>query len=107
MHEAFGFGVPMAVLPVFGDQPTNADSVASSGAGFSFCQPLRSLTVDALKKAIGAMVDPDTSNSYRSAARSMMQQMKDAGGVRAAVDAIEHEDSPIEEQKTLQKLVLK
>jgi len=89
MHEAFGYGVPMAVVPVFGDQPSNADNVASCGAGFSFCQPLVSLTVDAVKKAVTAILDPEASNCYRSAAGVMMQHTKEAGGVGAAADAIE------------------
>eukprot|EP00438_Fugacium_kawagutii_P015525 Skav201966 [mRNA] locus=scaffold103:268394:269735:+ [translate_table: standard] len=51
MHEALSFGVPLAVVPIFGDQPANADVVASTGAGVSFRFPQETLTVPALKEA--------------------------------------------------------
>ena len=44
-------GVPLAVVPIFGDQPVNADVVASTGAGVSFRYPRETLTVPALKEA--------------------------------------------------------
>mmetsp|Transcript_144977 Transcript_144977/g.403828 ORF Transcript_144977/g.403828 Transcript_144977/m.403828 type:complete len:153 (-) Transcript_144977:169-627(-) len=88
MHEAMGFGVPMVVVPVFGDQPTNADSVARCGAGFSFRRPLESLTTEAVKTAVAAILDPDESNSYRAAAQDMMRHAKEAGGAVAAARVI-------------------
>jgi len=88
MHEALGFGVPMVVVPVFGDQPTNADSVARSGVGFSFRRPLESLTAEALKTAVAAILDPDESNGYRAAAQDMMRRAKEAGGAVAAANVI-------------------
>eukprot|EP00913_Durusdinium_trenchii_P033703 g31551.t1 len=36
VHEALSFGVPMVVIPIFGDQPVNADTVAKTGCGISF-----------------------------------------------------------------------
>ena len=36
MHEALGCGVPMAVIPIFGDQPPNAEAVAKAQCGVSF-----------------------------------------------------------------------
>jgi len=88
MHEALGFGVPMVVVPVFGDQPTNGDSVARSGAGFSFRRPLESLTAEALRTAVATILDPEKSNSYRAAAQDLMRRAKEAGGAVAAAKAI-------------------
>merc|ERR1712048_1103540 len=88
VHEALGFGVPLAVVPMFADQPTNADSVAHAGAGFSFSKPLETLTAPALRDALCKLVDTNHSNTYRVAAGTMMKKMKDAGGVAGAVDSI-------------------
>jgi len=88
MHEALSFGVPMAVIPAFADQPTNADTVASAGAGFSFTRPLESLTVEALTEAVMAILDPSDSNSYRAKAVVLMHKMKAAGGVATAADTV-------------------
>ncbi|CAE8721084.1 unnamed protein product [Polarella glacialis] len=38
MHEALSFGVPLAVVPIFGDQPFNADSVARCGNSAALSQ---------------------------------------------------------------------
>jgi len=88
MHEALGFGVPMVVVPVFGDQPINADSVTHVGAGFSFKRPLETLTVEALNEAVMAILNPGAGNTHRAGAEVMMHQMKQAGGVQAAADYI-------------------
>jgi UDP:flavonoid glycosyltransferase YjiC (YdhE family) len=50
MHEALSLGVPMAVVPIFGDQPVNADTVARSGAGVSFRNPLSTLSTTSLRQ---------------------------------------------------------
>merc|ERR1712139_747364 len=88
MHEALGFGVPMVVVPVFGDQPINADTVTRVGAGFSFKRPLETLTVEALNEAVMAILNPGAGNTHRAGAEVMMHQMKQAGGVQAAADYI-------------------
>jgi len=88
MHEALGFGVPMVVVPVFGDQPINADTVARLGAGFSFRRPFETLTVEALRQAVMAILNAGASNTYRAGAEVTMHQMKKAGGVQAAADYI-------------------
>ena len=48
--KALYFGVPMAVVPIFGDQPQNADVVAKAGCGVSFRRPLETFTVPALRE---------------------------------------------------------
>merc|ERR1712039_19105 len=48
MHEALSSKVPMLVVPVFGDQPLNADAIAKCGAGIAFRNPLDSVTPAAL-----------------------------------------------------------
>jgi len=88
MHEALGFGVPMVVVPVFGDQPINADTVARLGAGLSFKRPLETLTTEALSEAVMAILNPEAGNTYRAGAEVAMQQLKRAGGVPAAADYV-------------------
>lgn len=88
MHEALGLGVPMIVVPLFGDQPINADTIVRTGAGFGFRRPFESLTTQALKDAAMALVNPEVSNTYRAAANAQMQLMKQAGGAKAAANEI-------------------
>lgn len=88
MHEALGFGVPMIVVPVFGDQPINADTVARLGAGFDFTRPLETLNTEVLNEAVTAILNPEAGNTYRAAAEVTMHQMKQAGGVQAAADYV-------------------
>jgi len=86
MHESLSFGVPMAVVPIFGDQPANADSVARCGAGLSFGQPLDTVSSQSLRSAFLQLVAKDS--SFRAAAKSMSEKIKDAGGAHVAAQAI-------------------
>jgi UDP:flavonoid glycosyltransferase YjiC (YdhE family) len=88
VHEALSFGVPMAVVPFFGDQPTNADSVAAAGAGVSFKDPLKSVSVSDLREAVNDLLDMSDSNTYRAAARGVMKKLADAGGARKAAQNV-------------------
>jgi hypothetical protein len=88
MHEAFTFGVPLAVVPLFGDQIMNADSVATAGAGFEFRNPLDSVTVPLLKHAVTKMLDTSDSNTYRAAALGMQKMLANAGGVTKAGEIV-------------------
>jgi len=76
----------MAVVPIFGDQPANADSVARCGAGLSFRQPLDTVSSESLRSAFLQLGAKDS--SFRAAARSMSEKIKDAGGVHVAAQAI-------------------
>lgn len=88
MHEALSYGVPLAVVPMFGDQPKNAETVARCGAGFSFCDPMRTLTVQSLRDAAHSLLDRRDSNSYRAAVQAMKDEFSAAGGVGKAADYI-------------------
>lgn len=88
MHEALSMRVPLAVVPVFGDQILNADSVAYSGAGFSFRHPLLTLSVATLSDALQQLLSPDPANRFRIAASAVAEEIKQAGGIQAAVNAI-------------------
>ncbi|CAE8621855.1 unnamed protein product [Polarella glacialis] len=88
MHEALSFGVPLAVVPIFGDQPFNADSVARCGAGVSFRNPLRTLDSSSLRSAVQSLLQLETGNPYRSAALEVSKQLADAGGATAAAKAV-------------------
>jgi len=87
MHEALSLSVPMAVVPIFGDQPLNADSVARCGAGLSFRQPMSSVSRDSLCSAIRQLTAED-GNTFRAACKAMSKKISDAGGVDAAAKAI-------------------
>merc|ERR1719401_2591125 len=71
MHEALALGVPLAVVPVFGDQPVNADSVQRLGAGASFRNPLRTLDVETLRSTVA---DLTQAGSKRRAGAKVLQQ---------------------------------
>jgi len=89
MHEALGHGVPMVVVPMFGDQPLNGDAIARCGAGLNFRLPTQSVTSDSLRTAAQQLLEPAPDcNSYHEAARAMAVKLANAGGAAAAVDAI-------------------
>merc|ERR1712217_504628 len=88
IHEALKLRVPLIVVPMFGDQPSNADAVARCGAGDSFRHPLRTLSSESLNVSLKKMLDGSTDNSYRLAAAGLAQKIEKAGGVGAATDAI-------------------
>lgn len=88
MHEALSMSVPLAVIPVIGDQMANADRVAEYGAGFSFRHPMKSLSATTLRDALQQLLPSDPPNRFRIAASRLAKEIKEAGGVPAAVTAI-------------------
>mmetsp|Transcript_26695 Transcript_26695/g.70817 ORF Transcript_26695/g.70817 Transcript_26695/m.70817 type:complete len:129 (-) Transcript_26695:315-701(-) len=82
----------MIVVPMFGDQPLNGDAIAKCGAGLNFRMPLQSVTTEALRTAMGQLLEPTPHqgglSSYQEAARVMAGKLAAAGGAAAAVDAI-------------------
>eukprot|EP00931_Biecheleriopsis_adriatica_P071945 TRINITY_DN4591_c0_g1_i1.p1 TRINITY_DN4591_c0_g1~~TRINITY_DN4591_c0_g1_i1.p1 ORF type:complete len:480 (-),score=82.33 TRINITY_DN4591_c0_g1_i1:223-1662(-) len=86
MHESLSFGIPMAVVPIFGDQPANADSVVRCGAGLAFKQPMSSVSAESLRSGLLQLAAEDS--SYRAAAKIMAKKMLEAGGIEAAAKAI-------------------
>ncbi len=90
-HEALSFALPLVVVPMFGDQPLNADALADTGAAVSFKFPNETLSAPALRSAVRQMLEPE--NSFRLAARDLSQQMARSGGVARAVDYIVLDDA--------------
>ncbi|CAE8637346.1 unnamed protein product [Polarella glacialis] len=88
MHEALSLGVPMVVVPIFADQPLNGDSVAASGAGLCFRNPLDTLSVTSLRSALQQIMDPSETNSFRVSAKKMSEKITAIGGVQSAADAV-------------------
>ncbi|CAJ1449016.1 unnamed protein product [Effrenium voratum] len=86
VHEALSLGLPLAVVPMFGDQPVNAEKVAAVGAGISFFEPLKTLTPESLRRAVSQLLAK--SSPFRSAAEDLQRQMAKAPGVKGAVDII-------------------
>eukprot|EP00438_Fugacium_kawagutii_P021805 Skav216027 [mRNA] locus=scaffold417:129842:131179:+ [translate_table: standard] len=86
MHEALSFGVPLAVVPIFGDQPANADVVASAGAGVSFRYPKETLTVPALKEAVHKLIQEE--GPFHEGVQKVQKELLNAGGVSKAADLV-------------------
>ncbi|MFE2073600.1 glycosyltransferase [Streptomyces misionensis] len=91
IRECVGAGVPMAVLPVFGDQPQNADRVEELGLG------ARIRDVDAAEIAKGCeqvLQDPGFTRRARGAQRRMLALPSVAGAV-AELERVAAERSPL------------
>lgn len=86
--EALASGCPLCVVPVFADQPSNAQAAARAGFGISFDDPLVSLSAAALGAAIDQLCDPRPANTYRAAARAVASRMESDGGAAKAIDVI-------------------
>ena len=59
--ESVMCGVPMVVIPAFGDQPANADNVQKLNMGITFQRPRETLGAESLRKAIAQLLDPTLS----------------------------------------------
>jgi len=89
IHEALMFSVPLAILPIFGDQIINADTVAKAGAGVSFRHPMRTVTVDTFREKANMLLNPDVAtNAYRAKAQALAKEFERAGGSRGAAKCI-------------------
>ncbi|XP_072175900.1 UDP-glucuronosyltransferase 2C1-like [Diadema setosum] len=55
VHEAVYFGVPMVIMPLFGDQPANAAAVADRGLGVVIDRS--TITEDKFRKAVRQVLD--------------------------------------------------
>jgi len=88
MHEALALALPLAVIPVFGDQIYNSDAVERCGAGISFRHPLQTLTAKSLHSALCSLLYADGPNTYQSAALFLSKQLAAAGGVAKAADLV-------------------
>jgi UDP:flavonoid glycosyltransferase YjiC (YdhE family) len=88
MHESLAHGVPMVVVPMFGDQPINGDAIARCGAGCNFRSPMQSVSSEALQRTMSQLLSPEPGNEYRESARAMAKKLADAGGAAHAATAI-------------------
>lgn len=88
MMESIICRVPVAVVPVFGDQPDNADSAQRSGIGIGFRYPLKTLSAETLGNAVVELLDPSPCNKYRAALKSTAEKMEAMGGADKAIELI-------------------
>ena len=77
-------GVPMVAIPVANDQPGVAARIAWNGAGEAIS--LKKLNVSSLQEAVKRVF---TEDSYKKNALRLQEGIKQAGGVKKAVDIIE------------------
>lgn len=85
---AFAAGVPMVVVPLFADQPWNAERVEKAGLGVSVTdrQP------DVLREAIQSVLQ---SPAMKAKASEVAREVADMPGLDAALDAIlSHSNGP-------------
>jgi UDP:flavonoid glycosyltransferase YjiC (YdhE family) len=81
---ALAGGVPQVVLPVFADQPINADRIAESGAGLAL-----DMTPAGLSRLGGAVRELLEDPSYRSAAQEVADEIAALAPVDESVGLLE------------------
>jgi len=86
--EALAHEVPMVVVPVFGDQMSNADNAAKLGIGLSFRYPLRTLSVATLGESVRSLLQSGPESPFRIAAKAAAAKMSDGGGAKTAIEHI-------------------
>ena len=86
VHEGLDAGVPLIVVPLFGDQPLNGDRVASLVAGVCFRDPLKALTPEALEAAVTRALAPG--GKLAEGARKLKMQLTESGGASTAAETI-------------------
>ena len=86
--ESVAFGVPMVVVPVFGDQPNNADNVQKLKMGVAFRRPRETFGAESFVRALTTLLDPALSNGHREAVASTAERMRAAGGAAKAIELI-------------------
>lgn len=88
LMESIVFRVPVAVVPLFGDQPLNADAAAAGGFGVSFRYPVRTVHADAFGAAVRAISARAEGNEYRAALDGVADRMEAKGGAGNVVSII-------------------
>ena len=83
--ESLARGLPLVLAPIRDDQPIVADQVVRAGAGLRV--KFGRVTPDELAAALDRVL---TEPSFREAAESIRASFVQAGGARAAADAVEH-----------------
>jgi len=83
LMESFYYGVPVVVIPQMAEQPLNAQRVADLGLGVALQK--ETVTVELLQQAVARVAGEP---SFREKVQRMQQEVRSAGGYRAAVDAL-------------------
>jgi MGT family glycosyltransferase len=82
--ESLSHGVPIVAIPVGNDQPGVAARVKWLGAGE--VMPLKRLSADRLRPLVSEVLSQDR---YRQRARQLQEEIRNAEGVRRAIEVIE------------------
>ena len=83
VSEALYYGVPVAAIPMANDQPAVAGRLEALGAGMKL--GMDEITPQLLKDTVHGLL---TDESYRSASIAVGKSLREAGGYKAAADAI-------------------
>jgi MGT family glycosyltransferase len=83
VSEALYYGVPVAAIPMANDQPVVASRLEALGAGMKL--RMDEITPQILRDTVHELL---TDESYRSASKMVGRTFAEAGGYKAAADAI-------------------
>merc|ERR1711959_555400 len=83
LQESLQYGVPMLVLPGFGDQPLNARKVSETGAGIGIDEPYLNAPVDVLKSSLKALLHEER---YKATAEALGKKLTESNGPKQAAD---------------------
>jgi MGT family glycosyltransferase len=83
MHEALLFGVPMVCIPCFGDQPHNASSVVTAGAGTRLVY--ETLNAGDIRAHVERVA---TDATFRTNAAKLGAELRAAGGIDRAMQIL-------------------
>uniref|UniRef100_A0A7S1S753 UDP-glycosyltransferases domain-containing protein n=1 Tax=Alexandrium catenella TaxID=2925 RepID=A0A7S1S753_ALECA len=89
MHEALSLSAPMVAVPIFGDQPSNADRLRDEGVAIAFHQPMESVTSTSIRAAVDQLTRVGAEeNTFKAAARKLAKKLEASKSISTAVDAL-------------------
>jgi UDP:flavonoid glycosyltransferase YjiC (YdhE family) len=90
---ALAFGVPLVLIPLFADQPVNADRVASTGAALVAAPStgpdgIRAITRDDARRFVRRSRPCFSDDAYARAARRISDELRELSSLDSAVAAL-------------------
>jgi len=85
LQESLLCGVPMLVLPGFGDQMNNARKMEEIGAGIGIIDSYSNASVDLLQSSLNQLLYKE---NFKSKAKAIGKKLRDANGAKKAADIV-------------------